>query len=44
MFQKIGIVLFVLGAMAVESSSMLAPLSLIALGVGLYLIGERLEA
>lgn len=44
MFQKIGIVLFVLGAMAVESASILAPLSLITLGAGLYLIGERLEA
>ena len=44
MFQKIGIVIFVLGAMAAESASILAPLSLILLGTGLYLIGERLEA
>ena len=44
MFQKIGIVIFILGVMAAESASILAPLSLIALGAGLYLIGERLEA
>lgn len=44
MFQKIGIMIFVLGAMAVESASILAPLSLIVVGTALYLIGERLEA
>ena len=44
MLEKIGIVIFVLGAMAAESVSVLAPLSLMALGAGLYLIGSRLEA
>ena len=43
MFQKIGIVIFVLGVVAVESASILAPLSLIALGSVLYYIGTRLE-
>ena len=43
MLEKIGIVLFVLGAMAADSVSILAPLSLMALGTGLYLVGKRLE-
>ena len=44
MLEKIGIVLFILGAMAADSVSLLAPVSLMALGAGLYLIGKRLEA
>lgn len=45
MFQKvIGIITFCLGGMAGESDSIVAPLVLFAIGIGLYLIGERLEA
>lgn len=44
MFQKVGIFIGILGAMAADSTSILAPLSLIALGIGLYIIGSRLEA
>lgn len=43
MLEVIGIILFVLGAMAGESDSILAPLGLIALGSVLYCIGTRLE-
>lgn len=43
MLEVIGIIIFVLGAMAAESTSILAPLSLIALGSALYYIGTRLE-
>lgn len=44
MFQKIGIGIIILGAMAADSPSILAPLSLIVVGAALYLIGRRLEA
>lgn len=43
MLEVIGIILFVLGAMAGESDSILAPLGLITLGAVLYYIGTRLE-
>lgn len=43
MLEVIGIIIFVLGAMAAESTSILAPLSLIALGSVLYYIGTRSE-
>lgn len=44
MLEVIGIIIFVLGAMAAESTSMLAPLSLMVVGAGLYYIGTRLGA
>ena len=43
MLEVIGIIIFVLGVMAAESTSILAPLSLMAVGAGLYYIGARLE-
>ena len=43
MLEVIGIIIFVLGAMAAVSTSILAPLSLMAVGAGLYYIGVRLE-
>ena len=43
MLEVIGIIIFVLGAMAAESTSILAPLSLMVVGAGLYYIGTRLE-
>ena len=43
MLEVIGIIIFVLGAMAAESTSVLAPLSLMVVGAGLYYIGTRLE-
>ena len=43
MLQKIGIIIGLFGAMAADSPSMLAPVSLIALGALIYLIGSRLE-
>ena len=43
MLEVIGIIIFVLGAMAAESTSMLAPLSLMVIGAGLYYIGTRSE-
>ena len=43
MLEVIGIIIFVLGAMAAESTSILAPLSLMAVGAGLYYIGTRSE-
>ena len=44
MLEVIGIIVFVLGAMAAESTSILAPASLMVVGAGLYYIGARLEA
>ena len=43
MLEVIGIIIFVLGAMAAESTSILAPLSLMVVGAGLYYIGTRSE-
>lgn len=43
MLEVIGIIIFVLGAMAAESTSILAPVTLMAIGAGLYYIGTRLE-
>lgn len=43
MLEIIGIIIFIFGVMAAESTSILAPLSLIALGSVLYYIGTRSE-
>ena len=43
MLQKIGLVIIFLGVMAADSPSLLAPMSLLTIGSGLYLIGKRLE-
>lgn len=44
MLEKIGIIIGLFGVMAADSESLLAPVSLIAVGAVLYLIGSRLEA
>ena len=44
MLCRLGIIIILLGLMAADSPSLIAPFSLIALGAGLYLIGNRLEA
>ena len=44
MLQKIGIVIIFLGVMAADSPSLFAPMSLLAIGFGIFLIGKRLEA
>lgn len=43
MLEVIGIILFVLGAMAGDSETILAPLGLIVIGAVLYYIGTRAE-
>lgn len=44
MLSRIGIGLIFLGIMAADSPSLLAPLSLLAIGYGLYVLGKRSEA
>lgn len=43
MLNRIGIVFLMLGAMAADSPSLLAPFSLIAIGASLIYIGRRFE-
>ena len=44
MLCRIGIIIILLGLMAADSPSLIAPFSLIALGAVLYRVGSRLEA
>ena len=43
MLCRLGIIIILLGVMAADSPSLLAPMSLLVIGSGLYLIGKRLE-
>lgn len=43
MLYRIGMIIVIIGATAADSPSLLAPISLIALGLGIMYIGRRLE-
>lgn len=43
MLYRLGMILVIVGAMAADSPSVLAPISVIALGLGIMYIGRRFE-